>query len=119
MKDESSWFILHPSSFILWRCWRAAMTEERRARMWALFNQAADLPAAQQQALLEAACPDDLSLRSDVEQLLAGDARLLAEGEPTFLQSPVIRSPQEANPTPAAAVPEGAAAPALPDRIGR
>jgi WD40 repeat protein/predicted Ser/Thr protein kinase len=87
--------------------------------MWALFNQAADLPAAQQQALLEAACPDDPSLRTEVEHLLAGDARLRAEGEPTFLLSPVVRSPEEANPTPAAAAPEGAAAPALPDRIGR
>ena len=49
------------------------MTEERRARLWALFDQAADLAPPEQRALLDAACPDDL--RAELERLLADDAR--------------------------------------------
>src|SRR5262249_56801539 len=47
-------------------------------RAWALFDQAADLPPAEQQRLLDAACADDPALRAEVERLLAGDARLRA-----------------------------------------
>jgi WD40 repeat protein/predicted Ser/Thr protein kinase len=87
--------------------------EERRARLWGLFNQAADLPPAQQQALLDAACADDPTLRAEVEQLLASDALLQADDERTFLQTPVVRSPQGPHATPTAA------APTLPEHITR
>src|SRR5262245_63547573 len=94
---------------------RRAMTEDRRARLWALFDQAADLPPQEQHALLDAACPDDAALRAEVERLLADDARLHADGgAPDFLDSPVARSPTPALPAPGAAVTA-----ALPPRIGR
>jgi WD40 repeat protein/predicted Ser/Thr protein kinase len=76
------------------------MSEERRDRRWALFDQAADLPPAEQRALLDAACPDDPALRAEVEKLLADDARLRADQAATsFLNSPLVRAPA---PTPAA-----------------
>src|SRR5262245_43481468 len=85
------------------------MTEDRRARLWALFDQAADLPPQEQPALLDAA------RRAEVERLLADDARLHADGgAPDFLDSPVARSPTPALPAPGAAVTA-----ALPPRIGR
>ena len=83
------------------------MTEERRARLWALFDQASDLSPPEQRALLDAACPDDL--RDELERLLADDARVRA-GEGDFLKSPLVLSPPPP-PDPAAA--------ALPPRIGR
>ena len=52
------------------------MTEQRRVRLWDLFDQAADLPPPEQRALLDAACPDDPDLRAAVEKLLADDARV-------------------------------------------
>jgi len=90
------------------------MTEDRRARLWALFDQAADLPPQEQHALLDAACRDDAALRAEVERLLADDARLHADGGAlVFLDSPVARSPTPAIPAPRAAVTA-----ALPLRIG-
>jgi Flp pilus assembly protein TadD/predicted Ser/Thr protein kinase len=90
------------------------MTEGRRARLWDLFDRAADLPPGEQQALLDAACPDDPALRAEVERLLADDARLRTErGGAPFLDSPVVRPA-----TPAALAPTLAAGPALPARIG-
>lgn len=65
---------------------------DRSDRLWALFDQAADLPPAEQQALLAAACADDLGLRAEVERLLAQDARLEAAREDIFLESPLVRS---------------------------
>ena len=44
------------------------MSEPGRERLWALFDQAADLPQAEQQALLQAACPDDPALRADLRR---------------------------------------------------
>jgi tetratricopeptide (TPR) repeat protein/predicted Ser/Thr protein kinase len=89
------------------------MTEERRARLWALFDQAADLTPHEQRALLDAACPDDPNLRAELEKLLADDARVRAGGT-NFLMSPVLRS------LPATlSSPEPASAPAAPPRIGR
>src|SRR5262245_10632998 len=67
------------------------MTEERCARLWALFDQAADLPPPEQRPLLDAACPDDPDLRAELERLLADDARVRA-GERSFLKSPLVRS---------------------------
>jgi eukaryotic-like serine/threonine-protein kinase len=90
------------------------MNEDRRARLWALFDQAADLPPQEQHALLEAACPDD-ALRVEVERLLADDARLNADGGAlSILDSPVARAP-----SPAIAAPGAAVTAALPSRIGR
>jgi WD40 repeat protein/predicted Ser/Thr protein kinase len=90
------------------------MTEERRARLWALFDQAADLPAPEQRALLDAACPDDPDLRAELERLLADDARVRAgAGGTNFLMSPVVRSPATVP------SPEPAPDPAVRPRIGR
>ncbi len=83
------------------------MTEERRARLWALFDQAADLSPAEQRALLDAACPDDSDLRAELERLLADDARARTD-EWSLLKSPLVRSlPSPSTvpgPPPAAAV---------------
>jgi hypothetical protein len=70
------------------------MNEDRRARLWALFDQAADLPPEEQHALLDAACPDDAAFRAEVQRLLADDARLHADGGAlACLDSRVARSP--------------------------
>jgi tetratricopeptide (TPR) repeat protein/predicted Ser/Thr protein kinase len=91
------------------------MTEGRSDRVEALFYEAADLSPPEQRALLDAACPDDPSLRAAVERLLADDARLrAADGATPFLNSPLVRPS-----TPTNDVPEAAAGPALPPRIGR
>ena len=65
---------------------------ERSDRLWTLFDQASDLPPAEQRALLDAACAGDDSLRAEVERLLANDARLEAAQGPAFLKSPVVRT---------------------------
>jgi serine/threonine-protein kinase len=72
------------------------MTEEPAQRVRALFNQAVDLPPAEQRALLDARCPDDPDLRSRVEYLLACDARLRAASAEGLLDSPLVRPPQKA-----------------------
>ena len=64
-------------------------------RLWALFDQATDLPQAERQALLESAGADDPGLRAEVEQLLASDARLEAPARSLFLKSPVLRASAE------------------------
>jgi WD40 repeat protein/predicted Ser/Thr protein kinase len=91
------------------------MTEDRRARLWALFDQAADLPPQEQCALLDAACRDDAPLRAEVERLLTDDARLRADGGASaFLDSPLSRLA-----TLAIRAPRAAVTAALPLRIGR
>src|SRR5271166_5348176 len=67
------------------------MTEEQHARLWALFDQASDLPPPQQKALLNAACPDDPTLRAELEQLLAADAQARAQPE-RLLRGSLVRS---------------------------
>jgi WD40 repeat protein/predicted Ser/Thr protein kinase len=70
------------------------MADDRRERTWAVFDQLADVPADQREAALRAACGDDLSLRAEVERLLALDDRLASsEGQAGFLQSPLLRTP--------------------------
>ncbi len=86
------------------------MTEERRARRWALFEEAADLPPPEQQKVLDAACAGDPDLRAEVEKMLADDARLRTEEGESFLQSPVLR-PAPLAPAPTFAMP-------LPQQIG-
>jgi WD40 repeat protein len=87
------------------------MTEERRARVRALFDVAAELPAGQRPTFLDAACAGDPDLRAEVEALLAFDAGPLGGATKLdFLQSPLLRPPGPGT---------GPAAPALPPRIGR
>jgi hypothetical protein len=107
------------------------MTDERRQRLRALFDQAADLPAADQRALLDVCCADDPDLRARVEDLLACDARLRAgEGAGGLLDSPLVRPPlqaaaaEQASTTvgsgPGGDLPAGTeTAGALPRRLGR
>jgi hypothetical protein len=68
------------------------MSDPGRGRLWALFDQAADLPPAERQALLDAACADDPGLRAEVERLLAHDARLGAAEASACLKSPLLRT---------------------------
>ena len=90
---------------------------QRSDRVWALFDEASDLPPAEQQALLEAACAGDFGLRAAVERLLTDDARLAAAEKGAFLKSPVIRTPAE---SPVGASPSPRSDdPSLPRRIGR
>jgi eukaryotic-like serine/threonine-protein kinase len=89
---------------------------DRSGRLWALFDQAADLPSVEQQALLEAACADDPGLRAEVERLLANDARLGSAKGAAFLKSPVIRASTE--PPMGAAPSQPAREPPLPAHLG-
>ena len=57
------------------------MANDLRERAWAVFDQLADVPAEQREAVLRAACGEDLALRTEVERLLALDDRL-APAEP-------------------------------------
>src|SRR5262249_44577240 len=71
------------------------MTEELLRRARDLFDQAADLSPADQQAFLDGECPGEPELRARVEHLLACDARLRAgEGPGGLLDSPLIRPPR-------------------------
>jgi WD40 repeat protein/predicted Ser/Thr protein kinase len=95
------------------------MTDDRRERAWAVFDQLADVPADQREAVLRAACGDDLALRAEVEWLLAVDDRLApAEGQAGFLQSPFRRTSGPTEPASGAAQP-AAGKLRLPDHIGR
>jgi serine/threonine-protein kinase len=72
------------------------MTEQRHQRVQALFDQAADLPSADQKALLDVCCADDPDLRARVEYLLTCDALLRAtEAAPAWLDSPLVRTPPD------------------------
>src|SRR5262245_28252561 len=93
------------------------MTPPRRERVWALFDQAVELPPHERGTFLHAVCGEDAGLRAEVESLLAHDDGVPAGGdEKTFLKSPLLR-PQEG---PALAPPTDAFAgvPALARRIG-
>jgi eukaryotic-like serine/threonine-protein kinase len=60
---------------------------DRWRRIEALFDEAADLPAAERAAFLSAACGQDLAMRSEIESLLAAD-----EKAADFLEQPVVVS---------------------------
>jgi WD40 repeat protein/predicted Ser/Thr protein kinase len=95
------------------------MADERGERAWSVFDQLADMPADQREAVLRAACGEDAALRADVERLLALDDRLTpTEGEAGFLRSPVLRTPCPTKPAPGPAVPAPETL-RLPDHIGR
>jgi WD40 repeat protein/predicted Ser/Thr protein kinase len=92
------------------------MTEDSLDPVENLFHQAADLPAPQQQAFLDAACADNPALRVAVENLLADDARLRAGAGPAHvLKSPLLRMPAG---TFAGAVEPAAQPWGLPLRVG-
>jgi WD40 repeat protein len=94
------------------------MGEGRLARVRELFEQAADLPAADRGAFLGAACAGDGALRAEVEALLARDGGLPADGaEADFLKSPVARPPSQAPGQPPQGPPLASAS--LPPTIGR
>jgi WD40 repeat protein len=89
------------------------MTEERGAKVRALFDEAVELPTADRCAFLDAACLGDLDLRAEVEGLLAFDQGSRADGtEDAFLKSPLLR------PSEPSANPSEPAAAALPRHIG-
>ena len=72
------------------------MAEANGRRVRALFDQAVDLPPAEQKVLLAACCPDDPVVRARVEYLLACDAHLRGpEATDPFLDSPVVRVPPQ------------------------
>src|SRR5262249_52956765 len=85
--------------------------------LWNLFDQAADLLPAEQQAFLEGACADDPELRAEVERLLANDARLGAAEGSSFLKSPLILTTDGSDVAAPPSHPAGA--PLLPARLGR
>jgi WD40 repeat protein/serine/threonine protein kinase len=94
----------------------ASDSAERSDRLWALFDQASDLPLFEQQALLDFACAGESGLRVKVERLLANDARIEAGKGPDFLKSPLLRSTDKA---PADGTqPLLVGAPPLPKRLG-
>src|SRR5262245_5591566 len=95
------------------------MADDRRERAWAVFDQLADVPTEEREAVLRAACGDDLALRAEVDRLLALDDRLApAEGQAGFLRSPFLRPPSHAGQAPQPALgPQGALK--LPDHVGR
>jgi predicted Ser/Thr protein kinase len=95
------------------------MADEQGERAWAVFDQLAEVPAEQREAVLQAACGDDRALRAEVERLLAVDDGLATpEHKAGFLQSPLLRTPglTELAPGPARP-PQGEVA--LPHHIGR
>ncbi len=96
-----------------------SLPAEPSRRVWDIFDQASDLKPAEQQALLKAACAGDPELRSEVERLLANDARLAATEGGRFLKSPVHRAPPEASGGEASPHPPLFSDPALPRQLGK
>jgi predicted Ser/Thr protein kinase len=90
------------------------MDEQRGDRIETLFHQAADLPPAERQALLDRACADDPGLRAALERLLADDARLHSDAGKPFLESPLVHPALASTLTAASAN-----GPTLPVRVGR
>jgi WD40 repeat protein/predicted Ser/Thr protein kinase len=82
------------------------MTDDLRERAWAVFDRLADVPAEGREAVLRAACGDDLALRTELDRLLALDDRLTsADDRSGFLRSPLIRPPSPAGPAPEPVLP--------------
>jgi WD40 repeat protein/predicted Ser/Thr protein kinase len=95
------------------------MADDLRERAWAVFDQLADVSAAEREAVLRAACGNDQALRAEVDRLLALDDRLApAEGQADFLQSPLLRPPTPAGPEPEPAQ-QPQVRPRLPRHVGR
>jgi WD40 repeat protein/tRNA A-37 threonylcarbamoyl transferase component Bud32 len=71
------------------------MSEDRRLRVRALFDQALDLPPEERDTLLDAACRDDPDLRAQVEALLEADdgaSRILAGVDTLLVGAPPASS---------------------------
>jgi eukaryotic-like serine/threonine-protein kinase len=95
------------------------MTDDRRERAWAIFDQLTDVPAEEREAVLRTACGDDLALRGEVERLLSVDDRLgPADGQSGFLQSPLVRPRSQAGPAPEPVLSQEGK-PNVPDHVGR
>src|SRR5437773_4146307 len=93
------------------------MADDQPERAWAVFDQLADVPTDQREAVLRAACGEDLALRALVERLLAVDDGLAkTEHQAGFLQSPLLRTLSPLEP---AAGPPPQPLGQLPDHIGR
>lgn len=90
----------------------------RNQRLWDLFDEAADLPPDQQQALLRSACADDMTLRTELDRLLADDRRLQQNEADEFLRSPLLRTSSPGRGDPSAGATETALEP-TPAMIGR
>ena len=72
------------------------MSADNLQKVRDLFEQAADLPAAERAAFLEALRARNPGLYAEVASLLALDASLSGtEGAPEFLSSPVLRTPAD------------------------
>src|SRR6516162_10904527 len=70
------------------------MTDRRSDGVQALFDQAVELAPQERAAFLDAACPQDPTLRAEVEALLAYDAGPDLDSEPDGrLRSPLVRTP--------------------------
>jgi WD40 repeat protein len=94
------------------------MPEQREGRVRALFDQAAELPRAERDAFLDAACSGDDDLRAAVEGLLVYDAGSgIREDDEGLLKSPVIRPPKVTLADDS--IPRHSESPGLPARIGR
>jgi WD40 repeat protein/predicted Ser/Thr protein kinase len=95
------------------------MADDRRERAWAVFDQLANVPADQREAVLRAACGEDAALRAEVERLLALDDRLTSvDGQAGFLQSPLVRTPCPTDPALGPAMVRQRKLP-LPQQVGR
>jgi predicted ATPase len=80
------------------------MTRADRERVWALFDQAAELPPSERGAFLDGACRDEPAIRAEVESLLAHDlGSRTNENKDAFLKSPLRRAPMETNASSASA----------------
>jgi hypothetical protein len=71
------------------------MAEQSPQQVRALFEQVADLPPAEQRAMLDDCCAGNPELRARVEYLLACDAWMRAgEGVAALLDGPLVRTPR-------------------------
>src|SRR5688500_16892759 len=87
------------------------MSDERWARVEALFHEAAARPGAERDAYLAGACGGDRTLEAEVRSLLARDAN-----SDRFLQASALDDAARARTSTAAEPPAGASP--VPDRTG-
>ncbi len=89
------------------------MAEDRRGRVWELFDEAADLPPEARAAFLDAACRGAPELRAEVESLLAHDADEDAAG---VFKSPLLLPSEQSTDPPLPAAPSEI--PVMPAHVG-
>src|SRR5262245_28637422 len=93
------------------------MTDERRERVWDLFDRAAEMPPGERAAFLDRACAGDPGLRAEVESLLAHDAGPAGPSRGGPFELPLRPRSWEPTRLPSEAPPVGATA--VPARVGR